>query len=502
MFSGWLVLLVLALLAYRMKRSLFPVLIALSAISLAAAFALLSPFLYPWDEQFHALVGKNLSHDMLAPKLYPYHLAGNTDTWLNTIVWMHKQPLFTWQMALSIKLLGTTAFAIRLPSVLLHGVLVLAVFRMGKLIFNRRTGLVAALLVMHSAFLLGLISGKKGTDHNDYVFLVYVTLSFWAWFEWSCSERKKWLLWIGVFAGCAILTKWLVGLLVFAGWGFVVLYQLKERKWKALLPPLISFGVAVLVALPWQIYTFMRFPYEAGMEMSYNKQHILHVVENHSGTRWYHYDQLPELYFDRIDLLLFFAIGLFFLVMSPRVKKEHQLYIRVSVIVIYLFFTIVQTKMPAFTLPVYGLVMLVVAFAITGLSDLAGRMRLRNVAFACLATLMVYGAFHPYYTLQDQAIIGEEYEVAGRENMLRAYRFMQKHGSDSPKRVVFGTDFPAFNNISWMYFHNEIAYPFLPSEEDVKRLQEQGYAVTVIESDGQKFEIKDKVKNVELLYFR
>ncbi len=80
----------------------------------------LDPFLHDWDERYHALVARNLMDAPLRPMLraipaLPY----NYKAWCCNHVWLHKQPLFLWQMALAMKVFGTNVVALRLPSALL-----------------------------------------------------------------------------------------------------------------------------------------------------------------------------------------------------------------------------------------------------------------------------------------------------------------------------------------------------------------------------------------------
>jgi 4-amino-4-deoxy-L-arabinose transferase len=64
-------------------------------------------FLHDWDEQYHALVAKNMMSDLFNPVLYRNELlAGDSGDWFLTHIWLHKQPLFLWQMALSQKIFG------------------------------------------------------------------------------------------------------------------------------------------------------------------------------------------------------------------------------------------------------------------------------------------------------------------------------------------------------------------------------------------------------------
>ncbi len=98
-------------------------------------------FLHPWDEQFHALVAKNLLHDWWRPVLranpvLPYDYRA----WANNYVWLHKQPLFLWQMALSLKAVGISEVAVRLPSALLGTLFVWPVYRLGRLAASASVG--------------------------------------------------------------------------------------------------------------------------------------------------------------------------------------------------------------------------------------------------------------------------------------------------------------------------------------------------------------------------
>lgn len=503
----WLVFLIGAIFVYLKKPKLTPWFLFAAAVSIAAAFALFSPCLFTWDEQFHALVGKNLSRDPLTPMLFPRHPVPSPPIhWIDASIWLHKQPLFTWQIALSIKLFGTSAFAVRLPSVIFHGFLVLAIFRIGTLVFNRKTGFIAALIVLHSTFLLGLISGRVGTDHNDYIFLCYITFSCWAWFEWDFSKKRKWLYWIGIFAGCAILTKWLVGLLVFFGWALVILSRLKkENFWSATKSLLLSFGITIVVALPWQIYTFIQFPEEAKREMEYNTQHIFHAVEDHSGDYTYHFMQLKELYFNSPEFLLLVFIGIFFLFFRP-VEKRYKIFILASIAVIYLFFTIVKTKMPGFTAPAFGFIALLMAFGIAETTNLIRNKWIRTATLTLVLAVVINWMLKPYPTLNKFGFGENNGEASYREMILRSHDFMLKEGSDSEKRVVFGANFAEFANISWMFFNDETAYPSLPSDEQIDELTNQGYSIVLIAPNDSIFnDLKGKEKQNEklkILYFK
>jgi 4-amino-4-deoxy-L-arabinose transferase-like glycosyltransferase len=479
----WLIFLGFTIFSYFKFQKFTSLLLFFSAFFLAAAFAMFAPYFFAWDEQFHALVGKNLAENPFVPKLFRnefLHL--DPENWVNAQVWLHKQPLFTWQMALSIKIFGNNVFAVRFPSVLFHGLLVAAIFRMGSLIFNRKTGFLAALIAMHSSFLLGLLSGRIGTDHNDFIFLCYITFSFWAWFEFQNSQKQKWLIWIGVFAGCAVLTKWLVGLLVFGAWGFVLLQQLKQEYfWQKTIYFVKALGISCLVFIPWQIYTFIKFPTEAAYEMAYNAKHATEVIEKHQGSAWFHYEQIQTVYFHQTEFFIFLLVGIVALFLA-KISKKNILFMLSSLILVYGFFTYVPTKMPAFTIPVFSFVALIIAFGLTHFSSLIKINWVRRLTLTLFALLILNWMFKPSPTLTAYGFKNDTMEQAGRITRIEAQNFIAKNGQNNPKRIVFGINDFEYANISWMFFHNEIAYPFIPADEDLKKLQKMGFQTVIFKS--------------------
>lgn len=149
------------------------------ALGLGFFMAALDPFLVLWDEQFHALVAKHLMEHPFKPMLYDAPALDYDYTyWAGNHIWLHKQPLFLWQMALSMKLFGVNALAVRLPSVLLHALAVLAVYRMWRIAVSQAVGYYGALFFAVANFPLEMVAGKYPTRHNDLVFMCYVAGSF------------------------------------------------------------------------------------------------------------------------------------------------------------------------------------------------------------------------------------------------------------------------------------------------------------------------------------
>jgi 4-amino-4-deoxy-L-arabinose transferase len=335
--------------------------LCLGSFLLFSYAALLDPFLNIWDERFHALVAKNLLQHPLMPTLYDDPVISmQYDRWDRAIIWLHKQPFFLWQISLCYKLFGTSEFTTRLPSVLLGSALILISYRTGKLLLTPDAGYYAAFLFATSYYLAELISGRLMVDHNDVSFLFYVSASIWAWVEYVFSGKTKWIIWVGIFSGIAVLCKWLVGLAVFSGWlSYIIYTNIKSNKggipenrpWYDFF---IALLVTVIVALPWQLFIFQRYPVEAAFSYLENNLHFTSAVEGHRGPWWFYFYNIKTLYGSAILIVLPLAI----FISLKRIKIKPLAVAFFSILfVVYIFFTLSKTKMPGFTfmisLPVF-----------------------------------------------------------------------------------------------------------------------------------------------------
>src|SRR6218665_1384794 len=127
-------------------------------------------------------------------------------------------------MAVSMKAFGVSEFAARHPNVLMGTLMIPMIFQLIRsLTNNSRIALLAAGLFCCSNFHLELVGGIRSMDHNDLCFEFYVLASVWAWIKYRQTQKKYWLILVGIFSGAAVLTKWLIGLFVFLLWGTKIL---------------------------------------------------------------------------------------------------------------------------------------------------------------------------------------------------------------------------------------------------------------------------------------
>ncbi|MBK7222745.1 MAG: glycosyltransferase family 39 protein [Saprospiraceae bacterium] len=121
-----------------------------------------------------------------AEPLVPY----DDKAWCCNHIWVHKQPLFMWQMTASMAIFGVSEFAMRYPSVLMGCLMILLCFRITMLLTQHwMTSIVAALIMTTSNYHLEQVSGWIGMDQNDVAFSFYILASIWAYAEFKLKNQ-------------------------------------------------------------------------------------------------------------------------------------------------------------------------------------------------------------------------------------------------------------------------------------------------------------------------
>ncbi len=431
----------------------------------------IDPFLNNWDERFHALVAKNMMDHPFKPMLHndpaiPYHY---TD-WTNNYIWLHKQPVFLWQMAMSMKLFGVNEIAMRLPSVLMGAIQTIFIYRIGKLVLNRETGFIAALLFSCSYFQLQQTCGMFGMDHNDVAFGFYVTASIWSLFELRRSGKFYWVILIGLSAGLAILNKWLTGLLVYAGWGLIILAD-KEKRFsiKGYKEIAIAFVITCLTFLPWQIYIANAFPVESNFELNYNSEHITTAVEGHKGQNTFYINKFTKEQYGYWAIAPF-LLGVF-AIARKKIRMNESILLFAPIALIYIFFSfIVATKITGYVFVVASLVYITITAGFYWLSKLISKFRFRLVIITIfIATICYFNlSFNNIITLHYKAVTQVNREV--KINNTEVYK--QLNDLVPEDYVVFNV--PFYEHVDAMFYSDRNVYQWWPTESEYHYLKSNG----------------------------
>ncbi len=455
----------------------------LGALCLRLLMISFDPYLHDWDERFHALVAKHIMENPFVPMLRQHPvIAYDYTAWCCNHIWVHKQPLFMWQMAASMKLFGINEFAMRLPSALLGAIAPLMIYRIGVLwLADKKVAYLGALFFALSYYQLELTSGYFSLGHNDLVYGFYVLASIWAYVEYRTRPGKPWVwqLLLGLFVGCAVLNKWLTGLLVFAGWGSMLLVNAEERThWANWLHMGLALLVAVVVFLPWQIYTANAFPVETAWEQQFNIMHITQPLDGHTGNAWFHVRFMTIHY--GIWLLPFMAIGAAVLLAKGWLKRPFTLEMLVMFVLVYVFFSQVATKMPAFTFVVAPIGFLLVAFGINQVSKGLGHMvpSRSGLVLAIVAIPIVLLGFRPWDIVAYRSDDNQE-----RNNKIHNTEIYKEVGDElTSDYLVFNCK--SFEDVEMMFYTDLNAHHWWPSEQVLDSLLDAGHKIAIFKSHG------------------
>ncbi len=480
------------------KFSLF--LLILSAFLLRLYLASLDPFLHSWDERFHALVAKHMITHPFKPMLRLFPIIDyNPASWCCNHIWVHKQPLFLWQMAMSMKLFGVNEIALRLPSVIMGTISIFFIYEISRFwTKDKYVSFLSSLLFAFSIYQLELTTGRFSLDHNDVAFAFYVTASIWAFVKYYKNNFSiKWAIILGIFVSAAVLNKWLPGLLIYGAWGINIIINKKLRNGKRqYFNIFISILVAFLLFLPWQLYIKSNFPIEAAASFGQNWDHITKVLGGHSGSAWFYLEFMQTAY--GFYLIPFFILGLVSIFFDKKVDLTLSISFVSIIVVLYAFFSIiVATKMPAFTYPVSSLIIILVSYGI-----------MKFLSFINILTqkffnkkiykyfFMLFIIFIAIYSLKPWNI--EKYRNESNEIREAKINNTQIYNNipDTIIKNYIILNCKSFEDVELMFYSDANAYHWWPEKKVIDSLKHRGYKFAAFKSHNKqilpKYILNDK----------
>jgi 4-amino-4-deoxy-L-arabinose transferase-like glycosyltransferase len=380
-------------------------------------------------------------------------------------VWLHKQPLPLYTMALSMRLFGVNLFALRFPSVLLSTLCIWIVFKLSHRFTSKRNASLAAFFMAANGLIIELTGGRIATDHYDVYFLFFTLLGMYLVTEWVFTRKGYFTFAAGIAIGLAVLTKWLPALIVIPY--FILLARTAfVISWKQILvQSTILLAVSALIALPWQMYIHHYFPLEAQYESDYNARHFNEVLEGRTGGPFFYLNQLRINYGELIYLPLLF--------MSYWVLKQRRYRPYLSVLawigIPLLVFSLAQTKMQGYLVICSPALFLISAVFITDLQIYFKRKHQRFLSVAVLVVMCLIPVRYALERMKMTADYSKEEQVTDRLKDLNYSPFQTV--------LLFNTVHP----IEAMFFSDCIAYPNLPSKEELIDYQSKDYVIAIQE---------------------
>lgn len=321
---------------------------------------------------------------------------------LNGIIFLDKPILFYWLEALSIKLFGLQEWSLRLWPALFGIAGCLMMYIAGCLLFSRRAGILAA-LILSTTILYFLSAHYVNMDLEVAVWVSAALLSFIVSMQ---HDNKKFLLLAYVFSGLAVLTKGLIGIvipaLVIGLWGVCL------KRWNLLFKIYLPAGLSIvlIIAAPWYILAQRATPdfFHYFFVTQHFSRFLTHDFNGHQAFWFY----LP------VVLIGFFPWSVFLFQMLikkiPEVWKDAKkyssdLFLLLWTLVIFLFFSWPPSKIMGYILPIFPAMALLVGSYLDDTWDRFSRMGI--FIFIILASLIALSLFGlVYYAWHDPIVTG------------------------------------------------------------------------------------------------
>lgn len=354
-------------------------LVALALLAGIVLFVRLgSQSLDDWDEAIYA----QISHEIL-----------ERGDWV-TLHWdgrpyLRKPPLYMWSTAVLYSVFGESEFWARAASALSGIGVVLVTMLIGQRLYGRTVGIAGALVLLTSYQFVS--SSRFGT--TDVMLTLQFLVALYAYLRVQDGADRWWLL-IWLACALAFMIKSAAGLL--APLAVFAVLTLDGGLRRSLRSRFFWTGalVAALIVVPWHVW--MLWQHGAAFIDQYVGHSIVEratgVIDGHEGGRLYYVQRLYSYFYPWVLLVPFAMAVVTSDVLTGDVRARALL---VASLLIFGLFTLAETKLRWYIVPLHPLLAIAVARLLSTATD---RERL---PIALSAALVAYGALvltAPYRT--------------------------------------------------------------------------------------------------------
>jgi len=265
---------------------------------------------------------------------------------LNNERWFCHPPLYMWLTAITSNIFGWSEFAARFWSALFGLMIIMLVFLLGRALYNSEAAFWGGVFLLTS--LQFFIHSRLA--HLDTAFVFFMTLSlYFFWLGYKHNEKFYWAMWLSM--GGATLAKGPAGL-VLPG-VVILLFLLLARDLGRLRRMKFISGIFIylMIGAPWYVaesiingrkFIDMVF-------LFFTIERVLKPIMNQSGPWWYYFACYIPGFFPWIVLLP----GSFWYFKIDKENRKPSLLLLVWILFSFVFFSLVQTKLPNYILFIY-----------------------------------------------------------------------------------------------------------------------------------------------------
>ena len=384
--------------------------------------------LIPWDEAIYAKVSKNMT---VSGEYIVQHWTGSSE------IWYEKPPLYMWLMAISMNVLGFGSLAARLPSAIFGFAAVLLVYKMGKYLYGKTAGFIAAFVLLTTTQFLYYARASM----LDVTTAFFVTASLFCYWISKNSKIVLWPILSGVFVGLGVMTKGVIGFLPFGVAVFYELYLLlvgdRSLSLKTLRNYMLAFVASALVFLPWHLKMYELFGNE--FINKYIGYHVLDratsAIEDKGRPFWWYLIVMKvsmRVWFLALLAALPVALTAVLRPFLSKVKSEankKEAFLLIWLAFIFIFFSVSKSKLVWYIIPLYPAASLLIGGFASKLIVWTGqKIKLKDIFTFRVLALYLFISFGLLYLLHNKHLVYTSDLTGSQARLIQL------------KDVKFGTD--------------------------------------------------------------
>lgn len=288
------------------KISIFILLILITATAITRGVGFNNPHHFTFDEILYARLGLQLKEDPInytSQPTYKYYTSRGRPLpdYLNRPLFKHP-PLYSYLISLTYYFTKKPTLKNAWSISLISGVsLILLVYFLGKILYDQKVALIAALLLFIDP--IHWLCTQKIWMETTIVAFIWLSLFFVI--KATRENNYKYFYWAGIATGCAILTKY-TGFIIFpVGLTLIFIHNRSAIKSKHFWSwPLISF----LFFIPWLFWNYKI----------YGSNFLMEMINAHGEIKWRLHQLGINWSFWILTSLVVIAIFVFFRNQSRR----------------------------------------------------------------------------------------------------------------------------------------------------------------------------------------
>jgi 4-amino-4-deoxy-L-arabinose transferase-like glycosyltransferase len=280
------------------------------------------------------------------------------------VAFLDKPALYYWLQASAIKVFGISEWSLRLWPVLIGVLGTLVLYTSGRLLYSRRTGWLAAIILATSPLYYGA-AHYANLDLEVASLVADALLCFLAAVQGDVSASlKKYLLYAAyIFAAAAALTKGLIGIvfpaMIIGSWIILL------NRWQLLTKMRLVSGLFIflVLTLPW--YVLVQKANPEFLHFFFVTQQVSRFLTTQEFN-----SKAPLWFYLPIVLTGFFPWSVFLVqtlvqkskrIWQNRQRHATDLFLLLWLFIVFIFFSIPHSKTVGYILPIFPVMALLVA---------------------------------------------------------------------------------------------------------------------------------------------